>query len=108
MDSQGKIHLGNQLKLCLVATSSLSIAECDNEKANQHWQYIYINDEPDRLALKASSGHCADLNNSLGIISLYNCHGNWNQRWLDLPQSNEPWLALLPADTLKEVLQLIR
>lgn len=103
MDMSNKIHVASDLTLCLAATNPVTVARCDNGDASQHWNYTLQDNDPARPILQASNGQCADRNGSTNRLELYGCHGNWNQRWFDLPVNHEVWLAYFNADAIAQL-----
>lgn len=104
-DVQGKIHPLDAPWLCLTPSSGrLTLDPCSTTQAAQRW---ILESEPHVLK-NQSTQQCVDFDRANHRMIMYGCHGNWNQQWVLDAKYIQPWLALLPPDTLQPLVTLLR
>lgn len=100
MAARGSLHPVDQPWNCLIPSGGhLGLALCDSDNNSQSWNY----DNDDRLR-NAGNGKCIDYDYKQNRVLMYGCHGNGNQRWQGVRQTDSQVLSALPGKVLQTLL----
>lgn len=100
MTARGSLHPVDQPWNCLIPSGGhLGLALCDTENNSQSWNY----DDNDRLR-NAGNEKCIDYDYKQDRVLMYGCHGNGNQRWQGIRQTDSQVLSALPGRVLQALL----
>ncbi|MDN6319487.1 MAG: M66 family metalloprotease [Marinobacter sp.] len=100
MSARGSVHPVDQPWHCLIPSGGhLGLALCDSDNNNQSWHY----DDNDRLR-NAGNGKCIDYDYKQDRVLMWGCHGNGNQQWQGVQQTDSQVLSALPGKILQILL----
>ncbi len=104
-DAYGRLHLTQQPWLCATQVgNAINLLNCSVDNLSQRFESYNNN----ALVLKnVASGKCLDYDRTNVKLIPYSCHGGSNQQWNGMISQTPLWLALLSAEDIKQVIELL-
>lgn len=104
MDKKGRIHSSKYPAYCIEASSNMQNAVLCSDSAAQEWRLLPGTDNTVRYESVYYPGKCLDNDVSNGRFNIYNCHGDSNQKFSPLIETdNSSVLMFLSGDIINKI-----